>query len=80
MASLRDAVRRNNQEVWSVAWQITITPALGPTLADDVGRTPVTTGASVSKISTHRSMRVFPVSCLKHTLIVKAFEDEERSK
>jgi hypothetical protein len=46
------------------------TPALDPNSA----------GASVTKLPSHCSIRVFTVSCLRHTLRGKAFDDAERSK
>jgi len=64
----------------SVESQITVHPSLGPTFAADFGRTPHSAGASVTKLPSLCSMRVFPLSCLKHNLRSKAFEDEEQSK
>jgi hypothetical protein len=56
------------------------TPQFGQTCKADVGRTPNSTALSATKHPSHCSIRVFPVSCLKHTLRGKAFEDEKRSK
>ena len=56
------------------------TPALGPTCTADVCQTAHSSGSSATKLPSHCCMPIFTVSCLKHTVRGKAFEDEERSK
>ena len=81
MKCLRNAVRRNDREM-AVCFcgKSQSHPSIALTCADNVALTQRSTGASITKLPSHRSLRVFPVSCLKHTLRGKAFEDEERSK
>jgi hypothetical protein len=75
MGLLREAVRRNDQEMEVCGvFKSQHTPTLGPTCAADVGQTPHSTGAS-AKLPSHCFMRVSPVSCLKNAMIGKAFED-----
>jgi len=81
MRRVRDAVRRNDQEMAVCCVAIhNRTLEHGPTCADDVGRTAHSAGVSATKFHSHSCMRVSTVSCLKHTVRGKAFEDEERSK
>ena len=81
MRRVRDAVRRNDQEMAVCCVAIhNRTLEHGPTCADDVGRTAHSAGASATNLPSHCSTSVFTVSCLTHTVRGKAFEDEERSK
>jgi len=76
-----DAVHRNDHEMAVFCVFISLhSRGLGPTCAAGVGRTAHSVGASSTKLPSHCCMPVFTVSCLKHTVGGKAFEDEERSK